>query len=1300
MKNLYKIFLLLPYIMLSQSQDQNYIKTKRYKVESQTSISDSEGEKVEVDVTYLDGLGRTVQQIAHRRSASGNDLVTLITYDDLGREERKFLPFAKPGQDMLFDANAETNVLNFNLYTGNSNPYTKTFFEKSPLNRVLKQSPPGTAWIGNETNDNDRAIKFTYDLNAENDKVQAFKVSFGVLASDGYSRPGSLYKKTTRDENWTSGKKNTSEEYKDHLGRIVLKRTYESETSSLNTYYVYDSYGNLAFVIPPLAADSVTTITSTVLPYTYSQNINLRDLLVSYNGGGGGGISIENNTIKLYFQGSFSATQIDVSKSHTINASQPIPNMTIGIFNAGFPRYTVYVENNQLKFTDNYPNSGNFTSLNHTITAPLETSTFGEGQTVYTAIINQSVVSDLCYQYKYDGRFRLIEKKIPGKQWEYIVYDKLDRVVAMGPTQSPFSDVNYRGWRVTKYDVFNRPVLEGWMPVSAVIDSSTRQTLQSQLNAMTTNYSESKSVSDTNISGIAVRYTNQAFPTSGYHLLSVNYYDDYLYPNAPSDFSPIEGQEVYFNTTRKPNGVQTGSWTRVLQTSSNYVGGVSYMLYDYNERPIRVRKTNYLGGHTTIDSKLDFSGQPSQKLTIHARTSSTGDIKVYDRYKYTAQNRLYSHTHEISGQSAEQLLSLNTYNEIGQLVSKRIGGNDITGNTCFQKADYNYNIRGWLTDINSVNNFEDETIANKDLFAFKLNYWDVANSPDSGLPALFNGNISQSSWVSRSDLKKRNYTYRYDPLNRLRSASYFKSGRATKSYNESMEYDKNGNILRLSRYGDLDYDSFAIEIDALDYTYDTQNRLMKLKDNTNHPAGFKDSADLEEEYKYDNDGNMIKDDNKGITSISYNHMNLPTEIIFRTGEKIKYLYDATGNKLKKTITASRVTETDYLSGFQYLSGKLEFFPTAEGYVKATGTSRFGYVFNYTDHLGNIRMSYGMDEKEGKLVIMEENHYYPFGMKHDKYNSDKYEYVLNELGKEYPLGISPLGPTLRKTYQYKFNGKEYQDELGLNFYDYGARNYDPAIGRWMNIDPMTENYYSYSPYTYAANNPIYFLDPDGMKVVNGYEKARNEALDTRNKAKGNFDNKYSSQNMKRKDFATKKEFKEYKSAREGLQNAEAKYQTAENNYKKTQESIDAFASVDPEGFKKINTLENGVTGKSIDVIVKYGYVDPSNGGAVTGIKSLLSDGNIGGDGNITTTFDGSSKLSIGAVLAHEFGHGIAIAENPRSYFASIKTRLWDAQISGNKDPLLLNCQTPANRNEEFAKTAMDWQERFLELEKKH
>ncbi len=177
-----------------------------------------------------------------------------------------------------------------------------------------------------------------------------------------------------------------------------------------------------------------------------------------------------------------------------------------------------------------------------------------------------------------------------------------------------------------------------------------------------------------------------------------------------------------------------------------------------------------------------------------------------------------------------------------------------------------------------------------------------------------------------------------------------------------------------------------------------------------------------------------------------------------------------------------VTTTNYISGFHYENDALKFFATAEGYVNHTlsqGISFYNYIYNYTDHLGNNRLSYTLNQTLGNVVIYEQNHYYPFGLKHEKYGVTAKQYIGDEDTGYYTGNVGLTGRYRRNEYQYKYNGKEYQDELNLNVYDYGARMYMPDIVRWGQIDPLAEKGRRWSPYVYAFNSPVFFIDPDGM-----------------------------------------------------------------------------------------------------------------------------------------------------------------------------------------------------------------------------
>ena len=330
---------------------------------------------------------------------------------------------------------------------------------------------------------------------------------------------------------------------------------------------------------------------------------------------------------------------------------------------------------------------------------------------------------------------------------------------------------------------------------------------------------------------------------------------------------------------------------------------------------------------------------------------------------------------------------------------------------------------------------------------------------------LYNGNIAETFWSTATDGGfVRNYGYKYDNLNRLKDATYQKSGQLTNMYNENLSYDKNGNIMNLSRYGDRDEQYLPIQIDNLGYNYGTNsNQLKSVTDATNNTSGFKDGNTTGDDYVYDANGNMTVDKNKNITGIVYNHLNLPTKIIFPTGN-IVYFYNASGQKVQKVVTENTtVTTTDYLGGYQYKNTVLQFFPIAEGYVKNTaisGTNTYSYVFNYTDQLGNVRLSYTKDTTTGSLKILEESNYYPFGLKHSGYNADNFQ----------------------PGYKYKYQGQERQDELSLNWDSFKWRNYDYAIGRFMSIDPLSEKYAYNSPYAFSENRVIDGRELEGLEWV--------------------------------------------------------------------------------------------------------------------------------------------------------------------------------------------------------------------------
>ena len=195
-------------------------------------------------------------------------------------------------------------------------------------------------------------------------------------------------------------------------------------------------------------------------------------------------------------------------------------------------------------------------------------------------------------------------------------------------------------------------------------------------------------------------------------------------------------------------------------------------------------------------------------------------------------------------------------------------------------------------------------------------------------------------------------------------------------------------------------------------------------------------------------GNLTKDENKGISLIEYNRLNLPDKITFDGGNTITYTYAADGTKLRTVHkTGNATTTTDYLGSLVCVDGTPKYLLHEEGYVTLPD-KQFHYYLR--DHQGNNRVVIASSG-----TVEEVNHYYPFGG------------VFAS-----PASVQP----------YKYNGKELDRESGLDWYDYGARQYDAGLGRFVTVDPAAESYYKISFYVYCFNNPVNVIDPNGKDGI--------------------------------------------------------------------------------------------------------------------------------------------------------------------------------------------------------------------------
>ena len=496
------------------------------------------------------------------------------------------------------------------------------------------------------------------------------------------------------------------------------------------------------------------------------------------------------------------------------------------------------------------------------------------------------------------------------------------------------------------------------------------------------------------------------------------------------------------NSTGTSYGLPTGQFTKdtsgygrgSLTGSAVTVFGSSTKIYkafyyDIKGRMTKSVQNNLLSGYDITSTVYTFSDKPSGVSHTHTASGKSTRTEVYT-YTYDHADRISKVQHSLGG-TAIALYDA-TYDNFGRLLTKLYHG------TNTNKLTYAYNLRSWLTGISGT------------CFTQNLYY-------NTGVgTAKYNGSISSMTWKSGNESTVRGYKFTYDGLDRMLNATYGETASISTNANRFSEnvagYDKNGNIKSLQRYGQTGASAYGL-LDNLTFTLNG-NQLSRVDDAVSTAAygtntAFVNGASTAGEYVYDVNGNLTKDLNKGITDIQYNVLNLPSTVSFSDGNTITYTYGADGTKLRTVHKiGSTTTTTDYCGNVIYENGTQKLLLTEEGYINLTGTQQYHYYLK--DHQGNNRV---VINQSG--TVEETNHYYPFGG------------VFGTTGNTQP---------------YKYNGKELDTKKGLNWYDYGARHYDAALGRFTTNDRFAEKYYSMSPYQYGANNPVNNIDVNGDTIV--------------------------------------------------------------------------------------------------------------------------------------------------------------------------------------------------------------------------
>ena len=651
------------------------------------------------------------------------------------------------------------------------------------------------------------------------------------------------------------------------------------------------------------------------------------------------------------------------------------------------------------------------------------------------------------YLYLYDSKERVCARKLPGIGWIRMEYDDADRLVF---TQD--GEQRRRGESTFMlYDIHGRECVTGVCGHDVPTGNM--------------------------ISGFALaEYVGAGGALDGYacsgvtlvspQVMSAFYYDSHAFVD---DFATGLPDSLAMYGTHIPSliGRRTGSCLHEVSEgiSGKKVWGL--VRYDGRGRVSHTEMSYPDGGWDTEDVEHDFLGSPVRRHLVHRKGTET--VREDLTYTYDDSERLLEVRHSLNG-GTPVLLARNTYDELGRLSGTERGGNGALSSA------YSYSVRSWLTGIDGS------------LFKETLHYNDLRSARLGDGNRRFGGDVSSMEWRSRAGPRTRSYDFAYDGLGRLVSADYGEYGDHVVGYGTSYSYDNMGNLLSLSREGDMTSSLKGI-VDNLSMTYDG-NMLASVSDSAPAPsvtgsADFRDGVSEVVEYTYDRNGNMTSDLNRKVSLISYNRQNRPARMRHAGGtETFTYLPD--GTKRGRTVLGKdrSLSRTEYRGNLVCADDTLKYILFDGGLIAMDGASP-EYLFFLRDHLGSVRV---VARPDGKAVQV--NHYYPYGMAFagggmsGNAGAHPVEGGVSVAGGSLEIGGETGGMELARpgaSQPYRFLGNELYTSNSLGLYDFSARMYDPALGRFLSVDPMAEGYRHLSPYAYCAGNPVVYADKDGQVI---------------------------------------------------------------------------------------------------------------------------------------------------------------------------------------------------------------------------